>query len=178
MSDVIYQQFKKETEARQPTLPVSTPAPAPAPTPSSSEEEAASKNDPLGQAFANLNGGGGGMSPVQQDVYKLIQAKLLNPGTSTTEDYRRMVMQLNAGKVPGMTGSLMPPPPPTGGAVLSGSSPTITAPFRHMFTQDQINQYAIKEPMMVYQPTAGKDGAPDFKEGSLEWWKPNAKPVF
>jgi hypothetical protein len=65
------------------------------------------------------------------------------------------------------------PPPsinPANNAMLSGPNPIITSPFRHLFTQGQIDSYGLHTPMVISNiDAAGKIHSRDYN-----WWDPNA----
>lgn len=89
--------------------------------------------------------------------------------TPMTEDNPLAKMLRDIGVTGPLTGSA-PSVNNVTGAYLTGSSPTITSPFRHLFNQDQINDFAIKTPTTV--STMGADGK--INSQSYNWWDPNA----
>lgn len=74
----------------------------------------------------------------------------------------------------GVTGDITGQAPSTNattGATLSGPNPIITSPFRHLFSQEQIDQFGQHTPMEVN--TLASDGT--MKQQTLNWWDPNAQ---
>jgi hypothetical protein len=65
------------------------------------------------------------------------------------------------------------PPPsinPANNAMLSGPNPIITSPFRHLFTQGQVDAYGLHTPMVI----SNVDAAGKIHSRDYNWWDPNA----
>lgn len=70
----------------------------------------------------------------------------------------------------GVGGNIPGPAPsvnPILGTTLYGPNPTISAPFRHLFNQAQVDAYGIRQPAKIYNLEDGTITSQKF-----DWWKP------